>query len=191
MEKRRRKIYIFRSPLARSRYFVINHAYSVCNLPFLPSPLQKGLKMTESQLPAAAAAQKFGTLIPNRIFGELARRWWSGFFFLAIFSNCIMSFPYIFNLDAARWIFPFRVPWQCSSSRFSWRNKVINYPSRRLLPEMLFLDRLLFLLCKLKNSICVIFACVWLAFLLVPRPPRVNCVEYSQLTVTSSRRKSS
>jgi hypothetical protein len=27
--------------------------------------------MTESQLPAAAAAQKFGTLIPNRIFGEL------------------------------------------------------------------------------------------------------------------------
>lgn len=26
--------------------------------------------MTESQLPAAAAAQKFGTLIPNRIFGE-------------------------------------------------------------------------------------------------------------------------
>jgi hypothetical protein len=28
------------------------------------------IKMTESQLPAAAAAQKFGTLIPNRIFGE-------------------------------------------------------------------------------------------------------------------------
>lgn len=27
--------------------------------------------MTESQLPAALAAQKFGTLIPNRIFGEL------------------------------------------------------------------------------------------------------------------------
>lgn len=26
--------------------------------------------MTESQLPAAATAQKFGTLIPNRIFGE-------------------------------------------------------------------------------------------------------------------------
>jgi hypothetical protein len=26
--------------------------------------------MTDSQLPQAATAQKFGTLIPNRIFGE-------------------------------------------------------------------------------------------------------------------------
>ena len=26
--------------------------------------------MTDSQLPTAATAQKFGTLIPNRIFGE-------------------------------------------------------------------------------------------------------------------------
>lgn len=51
--------------------------------------------MTESQLPAAAA-QKFGTLIPNRIFGEFW--WWSDF---VRFSNCIMSFPYIFKSDGA------------------------------------------------------------------------------------------
>lgn len=56
--------------------------------------------MTESQLPAAAAAQKFGTLIPNRIFGE----WLDGtgsFFFRS--SNCIMSLPFanLHQSDAA------------------------------------------------------------------------------------------
>lgn len=50
--------------------------------------------MTESQLPAAAAAQKFGTLIPNRIFGESRRATRFPLLFLAFVSNCIMSFPY-------------------------------------------------------------------------------------------------
>jgi len=46
--------------------------------------------MTDSQLPQAATAQKFGTLIPNRIFGEFEKKQ-----IFRLTTNCILSFPFI------------------------------------------------------------------------------------------------
>lgn len=115
---------------------------------------QIGLKMTESQLPAAAAAQKFGTLIPNRIFGK-SRGWWSGFF--SLIASC--HFHTIFKSDA-RSLFGHNR----SSSRSSWRNKVINYILVAF-PPFPQIE-------KFRSCVGVFTA---------PRPPRVSCVECSRL----------
>ena len=84
--------------------------------------------MTDSQLPTAATAQKFGTLIPNRIFGEFHFLTFAKIKqkFLRLTTNCILSFPFIFILLHKQKSGIIVKMFVCCEMISSWWNKVIN-----------------------------------------------------------------
>lgn len=83
---------------------------------------------------------------------------------------------------------PMRLPWQRTSSRSSWRNKVINYKQH----SAAHFFRLSVHFCKLKIiSFCWCHLSSPISIHIAPRPPRANCVESSRRTATWSRPKSS